>query len=283
MSFNLNNFSLSKSFKLTGAIALLGAAVVLPACSESLVQEDVAETPATEEVETDVAAADGNVQVEDLTENLESYLGQTVTVREEIEEVVGESGFFLEDDELFGGEQVLVINASGEGIYLVEGDDTDVQVTGEVVELIVADLETEYGIDLDPELYAEYEQQPVIIAQSLALAPDPNDLSRNPEQYYNQRIAVNGEVEDLWSTEVMSIDGDTLFGEDDLLVISPNTTLDFAEDEEVVMTGVLRPLVTSEIDQEYELTWDLDLQEQIEAEYQERPVFVADEIYPSAM
>ena len=283
MSFNISNFSLSKSFTLTGAIAMVGAALVLPACSNPVVEEDVVETPETEEVETDVAQADGNVQVEDLGENLEYYLGQTVTVREEADEIVGESAFLMEEEELFGGEEVLVINASGEGIYLVEGEETQVQVTGEVAELIIADVEEEYSIDLDEDLYTDYEQQPVIIAQSIALAPDPEDLTDNPEQYYNQRIAVNGEVEELWSAELMSIDGEALFGEDDLLVISPNTTLDFVEDEEVVMTGVLRPLVTSEIDQEYELTWDLDLQEQIEAEYQEQPVFVADEIYPSAM
>jgi hypothetical protein len=79
------------------------------------------------------------------------------------------------------------------------------------------------------------------------------------------------------------VDGDALFEDDDLLVINPMATLDFEEDEEVVMTGVLRPFVTSDIERDYDLTWDLDLQEQIEAEYQERPVFIADEVYPSAM
>lgn len=282
MSFNINNFSLSKSFSLTGAIALLSASVVLPACSNSPVVEDevgVDETDVTEEV----AVADENVQVDDLSDNVEAYLGQTVTVREEAEEIVGDNAFLLDEDELFGGEEVLVINASGEGIYLVEGDETEVQATGEVRELVIADVEREYGLDLDPEIYADYETRPVIIAQSLALAPDPADLTDDPEQYYNQRIALNAEVEEFWSTQVMSVDGDALFEDDDLLVINPMATLDFEEDEEVVMTGVLRPFVTSDIERDYDLTWDLDIQEQIEAEYQERPVFIADEVYPSAM
>jgi len=282
MSFDINNFSLSKSFSLTGAIALLSASVVLPACSNSPVVEDevgVDETEVTEEV----AVADENVQVDDLSDNVEAYLGQTVTVREEAEEIVGDNAFLLDEDELFGGEEILVINASGEGIYLVKGDDTEVQATGEVRELVIADVEREYGLDLDPEIYADYETRPVIIAQSLALAPDPEDLTDDPEQYYNQRIALNAEVEEFWSTQVMSVDGDALFEDDDLLVINPMATLDFEEDEEVVITGVLRPFVTSDIERDYDLTWDLDLQEQIEAEYQERPVFIADEVYPSAM
>jgi hypothetical protein len=197
MSFNINNFSLSKSFSLTGAIALLGASVVLPACSNSPVVEDevgVDETDVTEEV----AVADENVQVDDLSDNVEAYLGQTVTVREEAEEIVGDNAFLLDEDELFGGEEVLVINASGEGIYLVEGDDTEVQATGEVRELVIADVEREYGLDLDPEIYADYETRPVIIAQSLALAPDPADLTDDPEQYYNQRIAFYDLSRDVW-------------------------------------------------------------------------------------
>lgn len=282
MSFDINNFSLSKSFSLTGAIALLSASVVLPACSNSPVVEDEVGVDETEVTE-DVAVADENVQVDDLSDNVEAYLGQTVTVREDAEEIVGDNAFLLDEDELFGGEEVLVINASGEGIHLVEGDDTEVQATGEVRELVIADVEREYGLDLDPEIYADYETRPVIIAQSLALAPDPEDLTDDPEQYYNQRIALNAEVEEFWSTQVMSVDRDALFEDDDLLVINPMATLDFEEDEEVVMTGVLRPFVTSDIERDYDLTWDLDLQEQIEAEYQERPVFIADEVYPSAM
>jgi len=52
--------------------------------------------------------------------------------------------------------------------------------------------------------------------------------------------------------------------------------------EEVVVTGTLRPFIASEFEQEYNLTWDLELQEQLEAEYTEQPVFVADEVYQSA-
>ena len=44
----------------------------------------------------------------------------------------------------------------------------------------------------------------------------------------------------------------------------------------------LRPFVAAEFEEEYNLTWDLDLQEQLEAEYTEQPVLVANEVYPSA-
>lgn len=282
MSFSKQSILHSRSVKIGGAIAIATAAFGLPACSTAPFEQ--AEVTETEVGETEVSeATQNNVTTGDLTENLSAYLGQTVTVREEAEEVIGEAAFLLDEDQLFGGEEVLVINASGEGLFLADGDDTEVQVTGEVRELVIADLETEYGLDLDPELYAEYEQQPVIVAESLALAPDPEDLTDEPELYYGRRIAVNAEVEELWTADTMSVDGDALFGDDDLLVINPNATLDFVEDEEVVMTGVLQPFVASDVETEYNLTWDLDLREQIEAEYTERPVLVADEVYPSAL
>ncbi|MBE7385206.1 MAG: FAD-dependent oxidoreductase [Leptolyngbya sp. SIO1E4] len=43
------------------------------------------------------------------------------------------------------------------------------------------------------------------------------------------------------------------------------------------------PLVIAEVEQEYDLSWELDLQREIEVEFEGRIVFIADEVYPSAM
>lgn len=267
---------LSSSIKRAGTAVLLAAAFVLPACAEPTTDVETAEGEISE-------MADGNVTTEDINEALAMYEGQTVTVREEIEELVGDNSFLLEDDQLFGGEDILVINASGEGLELVEGDDTEVQVTGEVREFLIADLEEEYGFDLDPNLFVDYEQRPAIIAQSIALAPDPEEISEDPEQYYFRRIALNGEIESVLGDNIVTIDDDSLFGGDDLLVIDPEGNVLVQEGEEVTMTGTLRSFISADIERDYDLTWDLDVQEEIEAEYQDRPVFIVDEIYPSAV
>jgi len=265
-------------FNRTGVATLVAAAVILPACATPTPEADMAET------EDDVAMReDSNVTTEDLSENLDRYLGQTVTLREEVEELVGDYAFMLDDDQLFGGEESLIINASGQPVDLVEGDDTDVQVTGEVRELILADLEQEYGFDLDDNAFVDYEDQPVIVAQSIALAPDPDDITDRPEDYYYRRLAVNGDVGMVVSENTVTLESEELFGGENLLAISPDEAISLREDEEVVMTGVLRPFITSEIEQEYDLTWDLDLQEELEAEYQDRPVLIVDSVYPSAL
>jgi hypothetical protein len=206
-----------------------------------------------------------------------------VSIRAEVEEIVDDTSFLLEDDQFFGGEDVLVINASGKPFVLAEGDDTDVQVTGEVQQLVTADFETEYGLDLDPTVYADYEDRPVVVAQSLALSPDPGDITSNSEAYYNKRISVAGEIEEKLDGNTFTLDEEELFGSEDLLVISALASPQANDGEEVTVTGVLRPYVKAEFETDYDLTWDLSVQEQVEAEYSEKPVFVADEVYPSAM
>ncbi len=234
------------------------------------------------ETETEQEAAD-NVSVEEVASGTEGLVGETVSIRGEVEETVDDTSFLLEDDKLFGGEDVLVINASGEPFVLIDGDDTEVQVTGEVQQLVIADFETEYSLTLDPTLYADYEDRPVVVAQSIALSPDPGDITSDPEKYYNKRIAIQGEVEDKLSPTTFTLDEEQLFAGEDLLVLTQGATPDTQDGESVTVTGILRPYVKAEFDTDYDLDWDLSVEEQVEAEYSEKPVFVADGVYPSAM
>ncbi|MEL6159217.1 MAG: hypothetical protein AAFQ40_09835 [Cyanobacteria bacterium J06623_5] len=263
--------SVSKYRKTFAGVLLAASMGVIAACSETPVET----TTHQEAVE--------NTTTEEIADGAEGAIGETVTIRAEVEETIGESSFLLEDDMLFGGEDILVINASSEPFVLLDSDDTEVQVTGEVQQLVIAEFETEYGLDLDPELYAEYEERPVVIAQSIALSPDPGDVTTDPEKYYNKRIAIQGEVEEKLSSTAFTLDEEQLFGGEDLLVISDMMTPQTQDGEEVTVTGVLRPYIAAEFERDYDLEWDLDVQEQIEAEYTEKPVFIADEVYPSAM
>jgi hypothetical protein len=265
-----------------GAIALSLATIVLPACTTP---EPEATAP---EVEEDVVAGDtttateDNIELDELTGNVEEYVGQTVTVRADALETVGESSFVLQDDDWFGGEEVLILNTTGSTFVLPPGEETEVQATGEVRELVIADVEEEYGIELDPDLYVEYENQPVIIADSLALSPDPAQVSANPEAFYNQTLAFEADIEEVLAPDVFKLDEDQFFGGEGLLVLQSEATPAVEEGETVTVTGVLRPFIRTEIEQDYDYTWDDEVVRQIEAEYNQEPVLVAEEVYPSA-
>ncbi|MGD1898799.1 MAG: hypothetical protein ACFB16_17830 [Phormidesmis sp.] len=262
------NIRFSKTNKKTAALGLLAAAslFVLPACS--------APTTPSEEA---------NVTSEELVEDTASYVGEEVTIRSEVEETVDESSFLIADDDYFDGEAILVINASTEPFVIPEVGDTQVQVTGEVETFAMSTVTEEYGIELSEELFEEYEAKPVIIAQSLALAPDVGDVAADPEAYYNQRIALEGEVEEVLESGLFKMDEEELFGGEDLLVIPADGSQTVEDGGVIAMTGVLRPYISAEFERDYDLEWDLDVTQEIEAEYEQKPVFVADGVYPSAV
>ena len=258
---------MNKFWKLQGAILLAIMAFVLPACSN-----DEANVPGA-----------GNVTTEEVANNTDALAGKTVTVRSEPKGKVGPASFTVSDEKFFGDESILVVNASGELFTLPADDDIEIQVTGVVRNLVIADVEREYNLKLDKQFYVEYENKPAIIAQSIALSPDPGDITKNPEKYYNQRLAVVGEVEDIQDANTFTLDEEKLFGATDLLVLNPKPKVAVKDDEVVAVTGVLRPFVLAEFEKEYDLGWDLKLKQKIEADYSTKPVFVADSVYPSAI
>lgn len=286
-----------------GAIATLAfAALLLPACESyqqeatapttdatdaGVVDDQVADTGIVSDGE--VGVAEENVQIADLTGNLADYVGRMVSVRAGVQETIGETAFLMENEQWFEGEQVLVVNATGQPFVLL--NDTEVQATGQVQSFVLADVEREYGLDLDPVVYTEYENQPAIIAQSLAYAPDPAEISEDPTAFYNQSIAVEGSIDDFLTAGIFKLDEDQLFGGEGILVLSnpqqlAQATLRTEEDleagETVVVTGTLRPFVRADLERDYGFTWEQGIVTQIEAEYNEEPVLVAEEIYPSA-
>lgn len=255
----------------TGAIALVVMAMLLPACSSN-------DLDAT-------GPGAGNVTTEEVADNTNALLGQTVTVRSEPVRKISPNTFTVSDEQFFGGETILVVNASGAPVVLAD-DDIEVQVTGKVAKFVAADIERDYDLDLEPDLYVEYEGKPAIVAQAIAPAPKPGEITDSPSQYYGRTIAVAGEVEDIVGPNAFTLDEEQLIGGNDLLVLVANpktATTAIKDGAYVAVTGVLRPFVVADIERDYDLTWDLDLQRKLEVEYSKKPVLIVQGVYPSAV
>ena len=225
----------------------------------------------------------GNFTIGEIADMENVAIGEQVTVRGEVEEIEPGMSFVLEEDKLIGEDEITVINVSNQMLVLPEdSDDLGLQVTGEVGVLVLADIERDYGLDLDPELYVEYENKPVILAKSMVLSPELEDVSENPENYYGLEIALEGEIDEVRNAYTFTLKEGELIFEDEILVINNSGMPIPAEDEKVVVIGQVRPYIQAEFDRDYDLTWDLDVQQEIEAEYTEKPVLVIDSIYPSA-
>lgn len=240
------------------------------------------ETIVEEDSLTEDEMSQENVTAEEVAEQTDRLLGQTVTIRSNALEVIEPTTFTVSDQEFFGGEDIIVVNASGE-VFEVPEDDTEVQITGKVARFVQANIESLYNLELNPDLYVDYADRPAMIAESLALAPEPGEIAEDPTQYYGETLAVTGEVEDVYGVNTFTLDDDELFGGEELLVVVPNIAELISDGETVAVTGELRSFVIADLETDYDLTWDLDVQEQLEVEYSDRPVLVVDQIYPSAI
>lgn len=257
---------IQKFWKVRGAaFALVLAMTVLPACNQVTRQEA------------------RNTTAENVAGNTNQYIGRTVTIRSEAIRKLGPSTFTMSSQRFFGGEPIIVVNASGTPFVFPENQNVNVQVTGQVRQFVLADINRQYNLGLGADLYREYENRPAIIAQSIALAPEPGQISQNPTRYYGQTIAVTGEVEDVRGANAFTLDEDQLLGGQDLLVLNRNTGQAVQDDQTVAVTGVLRPFVVADLEREYGFNWDQGFVQQLEAEYRNRPVLVATGIYPSAL
>jgi hypothetical protein len=117
------------------------------------------------------------------------------------------------------------------------------------------------------------------------ITPEDDDLLSkildNPTQYYGQQVTVRGEIQDVYTSRVFKISDQTIGQE--LLIITPKPLsqrqVDEAEDllednADVRATGTIRQLVLSEVESEL----SLDLDEQIEVEFENKPVLIANSL-----
>ena len=254
------------------ALALALAAIILPACTET------ADNVTQQEKE--------NVTAEEVADNTNKYIGQSVTIRTNAINKISPTTFAVTDDDFFGGDTILVVNATGDTQPLPE--DTELQITGEVKKFASADFNQEYKLKLNDKDYTKFEGKPAIVAKSIALAPKPGQITSNPSEYYNKVIAVPGKIEDVTGNNVFTLD-DKLIGADKLLVLIPDNkdvvpySKNVKAGETVVTTGTLKKFVVADLERDYKFTWDAGVKSTLEADYKDKPVLIVNTIYPSAL
>ncbi|WP_198648211.1 hypothetical protein [Cyanothece sp. BG0011] len=218
------------------------------------------------------------VDVAAISPNINHFMGKSVLVRNDIVETIGTRGFVLDKDHVFSGERILVIDPSKNLLTFSNNKTPEVLVKGTVTKLNLNEIETKYGLKLDADGYRKYEKKPVIIAEFMMLSPDPGDINDNVDFYNNQPLAIKGEVEAVTNYGLVILDEEKIFSAKDLIVVQPKPRIELHEDAIVIVYGVLRPFIPGELVQAYNLDWDLSTQEEIEIEYSQKYVLVANKI-----
>lgn len=116
-------------------------------------------------------AAAGTIRVADIAGEPDKYMGQTVTVVADVEEVHSPRAFSLDEDSpAAGGIDNDLMVLSPQAGSLSDIDDTwlnnKVRVTGKVGKLSIVEIEQELGWDLTPELEIEVEKARAVLIAS---------------------------------------------------------------------------------------------------------------------
>ena len=221
--------------------------------ANTVVEDQAANTTATPDGDVTVAAADDvdpttdrNVTVAEIAGNLQAFSGQQVTVFEEVEEIIGERSFTLDEDAVLEGgidSDLLVIIGADDDTPVGAGD--LLRVTGTVRTFDLAEIEQEAGFDLDDNLYSDWTGRPAIEAETIEVVRDwpavsnpPTDpaltgdfgrritvaeIAGEPARFISQTVTVREEVEEVIMPGVFSLDEDALLAgglDSDLLVIT---------------------------------------------------------------
>lgn len=249
-------------------------------------EERTAPPPAEAEPGSQQAAATPKPQptaeVEEVEEEPGRFYGRTVTLSGEIENVRSNTAFELEGDDWLFDDELLVLTKSPVRLGGDDLENMDVIVTGKIVRMVVADVERELGLDLDPQIEMEFEKKPVLIAQSIRAV---DEVAR-----WSESEAPEGEIVSMWmlytlptpealagrrvsfeSVTVQSKTGDAIWvGESHgaQILVAPGEGTDLSQlqvGDPVALTGTLQRMPAA---QEALAKWKIDpsLRQQVEEE-----------------
>ncbi|MBE9182903.1 hypothetical protein IQ268_30670 [Oculatella sp. LEGE 06141] len=174
------------SGKTGSAIALSLVVFVLPACQGNPIEESI-EEPVTGDASEPFAEEAGepyepdrvyeenssegnNAAVDADSEEPADYIGETVTVQGEIQEVYSPNTFQIRATERFAGEDLLIVSATPEGFGIVPAEGMPIQATGTVREFDLIEFAREYDLQLDADvnnpLEARYDGEAVVVTES---------------------------------------------------------------------------------------------------------------------
>jgi hypothetical protein len=114
-----------------------------------------------------------NISAGKLAKSPSDYYGKTVTVKAEVEDLLGSNMFTLDEDAILAGPDVLVLVPHGLTSNLSR--DQKIIVTGEVRRFVEADLDRDFdfferGKLVDVKTKVDWDTRPVIVARSIRTA-----------------------------------------------------------------------------------------------------------------
>lgn len=235
-----------------------------------------------------VSAQDDNdiVDIDSINDDPMSYVGEVITIQDDIVEAITPRIFIVEHDTLFESDRVLVINnsASIDGIDIRQLADNDVQaqITGTIEQFVLGDIYEEYTPDVDfdffQDTFSDYDGAVYLRADEITLleevdmddmddvSMDLSDILDNPAEFVDQEVIIEEQFVEYLSPNVYVIEDKDFFNPERIVVIitGENTINDLNpeiladDDPEVFVTGIARAFDLEALEGEFEVELDND-------------------------
>ncbi|MDQ3636066.1 MAG: hypothetical protein M3405_16420 [Acidobacteriota bacterium] len=140
----------------------------------------------------EIAEDKGGVTAQMVIENPDAYIGKTVTVSGDVEEIHGPKAFNMDSGTSIG--ELLIVGRepfpnladANDRVYVINDVAT---VTGVVKKFVMADVEKEIGWTLDPNIFSGFEGKPVLVANSVGFKPGKETATTATDNNADKTVA----------------------------------------------------------------------------------------------
>jgi hypothetical protein len=140
-----------------------------PAAAPAQATPAAAPAQATPAAAAPGAAPAGVMSASDVRDDSDRFIGQTVTVRDDVNEVISPTAFTIGGGLLEDSMLVLVPqNVTAQGVT----DDVEVQVRGTIERFDRAAMETQHNLTLPAGTFDQYQDDPVLIANQVTVVQE---------------------------------------------------------------------------------------------------------------
>ncbi len=221
-------------------------------------------------------ADDNQTTISDVSDNPDAYLGQQVRLNGEVSQVFGPNTIRMDEDNWLDiGDDILVIIPPDVTAPQTLEDETNIIVEGEVRNFVLAEFEQDFDFFGDSnDVYAEFENRPVVVASMIYNQATLSDVDDNPEAYIGNRVSVYGEVSETIGATGFRLQDPMFLAGDDVLVLTRDQNMQVNEDAELIVTGTVQRFNIT--DAEAGLGYDLD--DELFTDWNERIVILADNV-----
>lgn len=256
--------------------------------------------------DTKVMGSSMIIDAEELAKNPSKYYGRKVMIQPaDVNRVISQHAFLLDEDALFAGPDILVIVPSPSGAV---AKDAEVRITGTVRPYVEAEIERDFNWFSADSIEIELKDRPVVIAESvqsadgrefagaIARSPQPTpqreqamrvtagQLAANPEQFVGSRVTLRAEVEAVYNRQLFTLDEDRMFAGPDVIVYARDGRVIVQDDEMVTVTGRVHKFIETDLfkNATWFEPWFRDIDEAGRGLFRSRPVIVVDSVQSMA-